>query len=164
MRPQKCLWAALVGPLLCGAEPVQNPHGATAAGAEWVALRLAEGRPVVVKFKDGNTTITTRFDYPTRTVHCRDHLGRHVVPWAEWDAAWTGEAYADPLPAAAPALVVVAPPPRLGPGLPQTKPPPPPSNQEIKDGVARPDDRLRYGAYSNGYDYYSDYRAKGGRP
>ena len=43
-----------------------------------------------------------------------------------------------------------------------------PSNQDIKDGIQRPDDTLRYGLYKNiggaGYDYYSESRSRTPRP
>lgn len=45
------------------------------------------------------------------------------------------------------------------------KPPVVPSNQDIKDGVRRPDDTLRYGLFGDGvglgggHDYYRDFRA-----
>lgn len=130
-----------------------------------------------------------KFDRDTQLVHyvdSNDTAKVHAKPYREWYDWWYGRAYAiDPkanaasppgalLKAADPspdAPTPIAPPPQPG-LIPIEHPTPPfkavkfPSNQDIKDGVQRPDDTLRYGQFkdigglSPGYDYYSEFRKR----
>lgn len=148
--------------------------------------------------KDGkvymHAYLMVKFDRKDNTVHyvdSNDTSKVHVKPYSEWYTWWFGRAYAidpkangarpvvqaQPKAAELPkdAVTPIAPPPtpKL---IPIEHPTPPvvpytfPSNQDIKDGVARPDDALRYGHFKDiggvapGYDYYSDYKKRNPPP
>lgn len=174
-----------------GVKHTRNPHGKTQEGAKWVAEQLAAGKPVVscqnVVGTDGkvylHAFLITKFDYDTQKVHyidCNDVSKDFAKDYKDWYAWWYCRAYSFDLPApgeeakvdpkqVAPAPKTVVP---LGQGhIPIEHPTPVPikpvvfpSNQDIKDGIQRPDDTLRYGLFKHlggsGYDYYSDFKAK----
>jgi hypothetical protein len=175
----------------------RNPHGKTTEGAKWIAEQLAAGKPVVscqnVIGKDGRTYLhaflITKFDYDTQKVHyidCNDVTKDFTKDYTDWYSWWYGRAFSFDLPAPGEAAVqpkadpkAVAPAPKgvpLGQGHipiehPFVGPEKPyvfPSNQDIKDGIQRPDDTLRYGIFKHlgggvggSYDYYSEF--KGGK-
>lgn len=162
------------------AEP--NTLGKTTAGATWVAKAVDKGVPVITchQFTGspmGHSILNVKFDRDTQLVHYVDSnfvSAESTMPYDRWYKTWGGRAYAiDPkanLPAHIPPAVALAPPPAPSVVLPYppSRPLTYPSNQDIKDGVRRPDDTLRYGLFGDvggtapGYDYYRD--AKRARP
>lgn len=159
-----------------------NPEGKSANGAKWVTDKITSGAPVIVcqNVLTGDKVavvacIMIGYDGANVTLIYPSKPGVElVVSYAEWYEWWYGRAYCfSGVPPAKPAAkaVVVAPPPkqslRLLPFEQPLLPLPSlqfPSNQDIKDGVRRPDDRLHYGLYgehrSSGYDYHSEFNKK----
>lgn len=162
------------------AEP--NTRGKTVEGATWVAKAVDRGVPVITCHAVGpgvsHAFLNTKFDRDTQLVHYVDSNNvskEHTLPYDTWYKSWIGRAYAiDPAanlppapPPVPPAVAVVAPPPSVVLPYPPSRPPTYPSNQDIKDGVRRPDDTLRYGVFGDTggtaprYDYYREFRGKG---
>lgn len=162
-----------------------SPHGNSKNGIDWITKRLEAKQPVVVGTRDAYTNrgqhtfiILTwvskepqhhdndkgfrTFDYLVNFVDPTN--GRNYqYPLASLYRVWDGSAWAfdqeydkraDP-----PTPLAAGPP--IGP--PPVVPLPEYSNQDIKDGVRRPDDTLRYGLYGHafiGHDYYREFNGK----
>lgn len=162
-----------------------NPHAKCEAGAQWIKERLAAGIPVVScnnyigGHRNGKVTLHAwvMLKIDSQGVHyvdCNDITEVKIKPYQEWYDWWYGRAISFEMPKPeqhtakpeTPKQPVVLLPQVLVPDYPPGYVRKFASNQDIKDGVRRPDDTLRYGLFgdagiSSGYDYYHQHRPAG---